>query len=94
MALFLGAEKRTFYFFALFRGRPRGRKVNSSPNRFAARLVQASLPNGEPRWLLCPTAATSASVCGSFTGSELLAELPVAAEVFHKTGIVPSISKD
>ena len=39
----------TFYFFAAFRGRPRGRNVDSNPNWRAARLAQVSLPKGAPR---------------------------------------------
>lgn len=33
-------QKGTFYFVSYFRGRPRGRRVDSRPRRFAARRVQ------------------------------------------------------
>jgi hypothetical protein len=35
-----GRQKGTFYFFGPFRGRPRGRKVDSRPSLVAASFVQ------------------------------------------------------
>jgi arylsulfatase A-like enzyme len=46
---YCGRKKGTFYFCASLRGRPGGRRVDSSPNWRAARLVQMSLPKGVPR---------------------------------------------
>jgi hypothetical protein len=47
-----------------FRGRPRGRRLDSSPNRRAASSLQNSPPNGRPRATLTRNASTSAAVCG------------------------------
>ncbi len=59
--------KGTFYFIAPFRGRPRGRSVNSSPSFPAVRRCHLGAPKGLPRTTLVRSAASSASVCGWFT---------------------------
>ena len=48
-------------------GRPRGRKVDSIPKRFAMRPTQLSSPNGRPRFTLIRSASNSDAVCGRFT---------------------------
>ena len=48
-------------------GRPRGRNVDSIPNRFAIRRTQPSSPNGRPRCTLTRSASNSDAVCGRFT---------------------------
>jgi hypothetical protein len=60
-------EKGTFYFYASFGGRPRGRRLDSRPRRRAARSIQLGSPNGVPRTTLCRTRANSAAVKGSCT---------------------------
>jgi hypothetical protein len=52
----------TFYFSGVFRGRPRGRSVDSRPKRRAVRCCQVSLPKGLPRSMLVRTAANSSLV--------------------------------
>jgi len=46
----------TFYFFGAtsLRGRPRGRRLASSPSRAAVRLAQVGAPKGAPRFTLRP----------------------------------------
>jgi hypothetical protein len=52
-----------------FLGRPRGRRVYSSPNRRPTCCCQAAPPNGQPRTTASRTASSSASVCGRLTHS-------------------------
>ena len=48
-----------FYFFGAtsLRGRPRGRRLASSPRRVAVRMTQAGAPKGVPRFMLHRRAA-------------------------------------
>lgn len=79
------SEKGNIYFYGSYRGRPRGRNVDSNPNCRAARLIHVSQPYGAPRSMLCRIAA-AASVCGSlvprfqfrgcFTGGSASNSLP------------------
>lgn len=46
-------QKRAFYFSGGWRGRPRGRRLASSPRRRAVCAAHASLPKGVPRFTLC-----------------------------------------
>ena len=57
----------TFYFFTGLRGRPRGRRLASSPRHRAVFAAHASLPKGVPRVTLCRMRATSTAVTGAFT---------------------------
>ena len=50
-----------------FLGRPRGRKVYSSPSCSAVRCGRLSSPKGRPRWSERRTASNSRSVCGCWT---------------------------
>src|SRR5208282_2263158 len=50
-----------------FFGLPRGRIVDSSPNRLAVSVTQLGSPKGRPRLTQQRNAATSASVCGWLT---------------------------
>jgi len=59
---FKGAQKGTFYFFELLRGRPRGRRVDCRPSVVAASFVQRSLPEDLPRQMQARIAATSRRV--------------------------------
>ena len=54
------------YFYDPF-GRPRGRSVDSIPNRFAMRLTQSSSPNGRPRCTFTRSDSNSDADCGRFT---------------------------
>ena len=49
-------------YFVVFRGRPRGRRVDCSPKRFAVFCTQSALPNGAPRFTHRRTASNSADV--------------------------------
>jgi YD repeat-containing protein len=62
-----GTEMGTFYFVWGFGGRPRGRRLASSPRRRAVWAAHASVPNGAPRVRLCRMRASSASVMAAFT---------------------------
>ena len=48
-------------------GRPRGRKVDPIPKRFATRRTQPSSPKGRPRRTLTRSASNSDAVCGRLT---------------------------
>ena len=52
----------TFYFFEVFRGRPRGRRDDSGPNCLAVRCCQEAEPKGRSRAMLSRNAFNSASV--------------------------------
>lgn len=64
-----GRKMGTFYFSGTtaFRGRPRGRRLASSPRRLAVRMTQAGDPKGVARFTLVRRAASSAAVSGAFT---------------------------
>lgn len=59
----------TFYFSGAlaFRGRPRGRRLASSPRRLAVRETQAEEPKGAARFTLLRRAESSIAVSGAFT---------------------------
>jgi hypothetical protein len=48
-------------------GLPRGRRLDSVPNRAAVRLIQRSSPYGRPRVMHSRSADSSADVCGLST---------------------------
>jgi hypothetical protein len=62
------AIKRGHHSFPVgFRGRPRGRSVNSSPSRPAVRAVHRSSPNGRPRRTDSRRSSSVRAGIGSFT---------------------------
>ena len=54
----------TFYFSVLIRGRSRGFRLASSPNRPAVRRCHLAVPNGVPRFTLWRRGSTSAPSVG------------------------------
>jgi hypothetical protein len=60
-----GKKKGTFYFFGVFLGRPRGRKVDSRPNRKASRSCQVGEPKGAWRLTQVRMWVSSWSASGS-----------------------------
>ena len=60
-------DKGTFYFFPFLRGRPRGWRDDSRPNRTAVRFAHAAPPHGLPRWMHRRSASSPLAPCGSFT---------------------------
>ena len=60
--LLQGEEKGSGVFFHDPLGRPRGRSVDSIPNRLAIRRTQPSSPKGRPRCTLTRSASSSDAV--------------------------------
>lgn len=56
----------SLYLDGVGHGRPRGRKVDCTPNRFGVRSCQDGSPNGAPRTAERRNAANSASVYGAW----------------------------
>jgi len=66
-SLFSLGEKGSGVFSHAALGRPRGRSVDSIPNRLASRRTQASSPKGRPRFTLSRSASSSDARSGRFT---------------------------